>query len=208
MKALVPVFAALLAFGFSAYAADGDEVPFSKSFSLELGTGIQPLHMTFAPTYDEEKILAKSGQAFNKGDDYFCPTLSLSEVWRFAPHWEFCLAEGIGWKHMPVIQYDTFGIGPSGEPRYDVSKGSPAGWKATRPIGSLTAQARFIWSPRWAVTVYSALGVGFTTSTVYIPIPSVTPVALSIGKNHFYGFAELTLGPIASFAHGGFGWKF
>lgn len=209
MKALIPVFAALLlASGVPAAAADGDGVPFRKCFSLELGTGIQPLHMTLAPSHNEERALAQKGQAFNKGDDYFCPILSLSEVWRFAPHWEFCLTEGIGWKHMPVIQYDTFGVGPSGEPRYDLSKGSPAGWKATRPIGSLTAHARFIWSPKWAVTVYSALGVGLTTSTYYIPLPSVTPIALRIGKKHFYGFAEVSLGPVATIAHGGFGWKF
>ena len=52
MKAHILIVAALLAWGTTAYASDG-------RFSLEIGTGLQPLHMTLAPTHAEEKALAE-----------------------------------------------------------------------------------------------------------------------------------------------------
>ncbi len=198
-KYILSVFA-LLSMGLGVYASDG-------KFSLELGTGLQPLHMTAAPSYKEKEALAELGQlAIESGS--FCPVLSLSAVWHVSPHWEMCATGGLSWKHFEYNQYPVFGTGPSGEPRYDLSKGQRAGWKASKPVPSLTAQARFIWSPEWAVTVYSALGLGLTTVTDLIPMPEVTPIAFRFGKDHFYTFAEATIGPVATFAHIGFGWKF
>lgn len=200
MKAHILIVAALLAWGTTAYASDG-------RFSLEIGTGVQPLHMTASPTYYEKKDLAELGQlALDSGS--FCPVLSISGVWGLSPHWELCATGGVSWRHFEYVQYPTFGTGPSGEPRYNLSKGSKAGWKASKPVPSLTAQARFIWSPYWKVTVYSALGLGLTTVTDFIPMPEITPIALRFGKDHFYTFAEATIGPIATFGHIGFGWRF
>ena len=52
-KYILSVFA-LLSMGLGVYASDG-------KFSLELGTGLQPLHMTAAPSYKEKKALAELG---------------------------------------------------------------------------------------------------------------------------------------------------
>ncbi len=200
MKAHILVVAALLAWGSAAYAYDG-------RFSIEVGTGLQPLHMTLAPTHAEEMALAELGQlALDSGS--FCPVISLTGVWSLSPHWELCATGGISWKHFEYMQYPTFGTGPSGEPRYNLRNGKKAGWKASKPVPSLTAQARFIWSPNWKVTVYSALGLGFTSVTEIYPMPEITPIALRFGREHFYTFAEATIGPIATFAHIGFGWRF
>lgn len=200
MKAHILVVVALLAWGSAAYAYDG-------RFSIEVGTGLQPLHMTLAPTHAEEMALAELGQlALDSGS--FCPVISLTGVWSLSPHWELCATGGISWKHFEYMQYPTFGTGPSGEPRYNLRNGKKAGWKASKPVPSLTAQARFIWSPNWKVTVYSALGLGFTSVTEIYPMPEITPIALRFGKEHFYTFAEATIGPIATFAHIGFGWRF
>ena len=209
MKRRFIIAAVLILTAASAFAADDDTsgVPFRKSFSLELGTGLQPLHMTLSPTMKEEDALTEIGQEI-KGEATINPTISLSEVWRFDPHWEFCLTEGICWKYMEVWQYDTFGIDPKGKPRYDLNKHTSLGMKPFKPIGTLSAQIRFIWVPEWKVAVYSAVGAGFSTATEFIPLPQVTPIALRVGGEHFYFFEETTLGPIASFVHLGLGWKF
>ena len=211
MKSMILCAAILLAASASAFASGGkgSDEPFRKIFSLELGTGLQPLHMTLSPSRSEKESFASHGIALTSlSSDLDCPVISISEVWRTRPHWELCLTEGISWKIMDSVQYGTFGTDPSGNPRYDLNNGTPAGTKAMLPVGSLSFQARFIWSPKWKVTVYSALGIGFTTVTEYIPMPLVTPVALRIGGEHFYGFAEATIGPVATFAHGGIGWRF
>ena len=210
MRTRILCAAIMLAASVTAYASvgNGSSEPFRKSFSLELGTGIQPLHMTLAPSTSEKKAFADQGIRLLSNSELSCPVISLTEVWRTRPHWELCLTEGISWKIMDSVQYDSFGTDPSGKPRYDINKSTPAGTRASLPVGSLTFQARFIWSPKWKVTVYSALGAGFTSATEFIPMPLVTPVALRFGGKHFYVFAEATLGPVASFGHGGLGWKF
>lgn len=200
---------ALLSLNCFAQGPDGETAPFNKQFSLELSTGIQPLHMTLAPSYDEEKALAKQGMTFDDSDA-ICVPINITEVWRVRPHWELCLTEGICWKYAEVYTYSNFGIDPNGNPRYDYNYNNriPAGHKATLPIGSLTFQVRFIWVPRWKVTMYSALGVGLTTATSLVPLPGITPIAVRFGGEHLYFFAEATLGPIATLGHGGIGWKF
>ena len=200
MKARCIAVITFLLLGVAVRAGDG-------RFSLELGTGIQPLHMTFSPTSFEKTALAQLGQRVVE-DDSFCPVLSITGAWRVGPHWELCASGGASTKIYQYIQYETFGINPEGQPRYDLNKGSIAGRKASVPVGVLAFQARFIWSPKWAVTVYSALGVGLSTASDLTPLPEVTPIAVRFAQNHLYGFAEATIGPLATFAHGGLGWRF
>lgn len=203
MRAFLITVALLL--GASVYAVGQDS--FTKSFSLELGSGLQPLHMTLAPSHSEKMAFADKGLEVWKESEY-CPVISVSEVWRTGAHWELCLTEGASFKFLEMRGYEPFGTDPSGKPRYSLSTGFPAGTRVSNPILSLTFQARFIWSPKWKVTVYSALGAGLTTATEFYPMPEVTPIALRFGGKHFYGFAEATLGPIATFGHGGLGWRF
>lgn len=205
MKARILLTGALLIAGSIAGAQD------YKSFSLEAGTGLQPLHMTFAPTTREKRALAEKGQSAHE-DDSLCPTFSLSEVFRLNGHWELCLTEGISWKNYHLIQYNTFGIDPNGKPRYDLDDRTDLGKKASDPFGTLYVQLRLIWSPKWKVTCYSALGggvivSGFSRADLALS-PGITPVGIRFGGKHLYGFAEFTLSPIATFGHGGIGWRF
>lgn len=177
-----------------------------RSFSLELGYGYMPIHAQLAPTRQEELALADKGMSID-GADYH-PTVSITQVWRTSRRWELCLTEGFSWCIFPVKRYDTFGVDPNGKPRYNLKSGVPGGYRWSLPAVSATFQARFIWSPDWAVKLYSAVGVGLSTHTIYYPLPSITPIALRFGNGHFYGFAEATLGPIATFGQGGIGWKF
>lgn len=174
-----------------------------KSFSLEAGTGIQPIRMWFAVSSLEDSLVEKGQVA--KETNSGCPTFSLSEVLRLSGHWELVLSESVSWKYYNLRQYDTFGIDPNGQPRYDLSHSTDLGRKA-RPSFALYFQGRLIWSPKWKLTCYSALGLG--ASSTGGPAIGITPVGMRYGGKHLYGFAELTVSPLATLGHGGIGWRF
>lgn len=198
-------FLSLLTLAFSCLALHAQEAPaFDKTFSLEIGTGFQPLHASLLlPSSSEEKALAEVGQEPGEG---VYPTFSLTALWRTAYRWEMCLTGGITWFHYRLIQYEQFGIDPYGKPRYDLTKSSEAaGWKDSSPVVTLTFQARCIWNPEAKVNVYTAIGGGLLE---WLPIPSLTPVGLRYGGKHIYAFVEIPFSPIATLVHGGLGWKF
>ena len=204
--------AAFLAACIPALASEDDTLSFRKSFSLEISSGVQPLHMMGSPALTEDLEMARKGMAFVNNSETFCVPFTLTEVWRVAPHWDLCISEGVCWKVIDVVQYDSFGVDPQGKPRYDLKKRSPAGRKSPFPTFTLYCQARLIWSPKWKVTVYSAVGAGlFSTLDSVIgvcPVPGITPVGLRYGGKHLYFFAEATLSPLATLGHGGLGWRF
>ena len=210
MKARLLAFVLLLGLTVPAWADPGEPVPFKRYFSLELGAGHGPYHMflrSVSPSWERQKELAQEGLVA-KGDGVFYPAVSLSGVYRFAYRWEVTLTGGVSWSHHPVIQYDTFGVDPQGNPRYDLNKGHDAGWRDSTPVGTLTCQARVFWNPEWRVQPYSAFGFGFTSASSAIPIPAVTPLGVRYGGRHLYFFVETPLNPVALFLHGGFGWQF
>ena len=183
---------------------------FRKRFSLELGAGPGPLHMLVpdvSPTWAQKRALAQEGLEANDYDALY-PAFSLSGVWRYAYRWELALTGGISWSHYKVTRYEQFGVDPQGQPRYDLTQGSPAGWRNSSPVGSLTCQWRVFWNPAWTVQPYSAFGFGFSTASSIIPLPSLTPVGLRYGGDHFYFFAETPLNPVALFLHVGAGYRF
>ena len=168
MKRFFSLFLVLLA-TVSAYGQD-----FRKSFSLEIGAAPGPLHMQAGPSWKEKKDLAEQGQeAFTH--DIIPPAVSLSAVWRTGYRWETLVTGCFSWIHAPVTQYETFGIDPQGKPRYDLTKGTPAGWKNMFPTGSITVQWRVFWNPQWKVQPYSGFGAGLSTATEWIPLPSLVP---------------------------------
>lgn len=191
--------------------AGAQELPFQKSFSLELGTGYQPLHMTLSPSRTVENALADKGQQVDKTGAYY-PVISLTGVWRTRLRTEVALAAGISWCHHKIIQHEAFGIDPDGKPRYDLNKWKEAGWKDSTPIPSLTFRYRHLWNPDRALVAYSGAGVGIIPASgagyPVIPLPELTPIGLRMAGEHFYFFLELTMGPVASLGHGGFGWRF
>lgn len=184
-------------------------LPYPKSYAIELGTGIQPLHMTFIPTYRYEAEIADKGQAVSS-EDAFYPVASLTGVMRTRPRTEFTLTAGASWHHHRNKQCSVFGTDPEGKPRYNLNDWTYTEWMDSEPVFTLTFQWRHLWNPQNAFTVYTALGAGLVipTSMELAPMPSLTPVAFRYGGRHFYGFAELTLGTLATIVHGGFGWRF
>ena len=208
---LILAVAVVLATSTSVVAQEygASRLPYPKSFSIEAGTGLLPLHMSFIPTYAYEEKLADKGQeAISEGSSY--PVLNITGVLRTRPRTEFTLTAGASWYHHRIMQYSVFGIDPEGKPRYNLQDGTYIGWKDSEPVFTLTFQWRHLWNPQNAFVVYSALGAGLVipTSMDMAPMPSLTPIAFRYGGRHFYGFAELTLGTLATIVHGGFGWHF
>ena len=208
MKAHLTALMALLLLGATAFAQE-EEPPFFKQFSVEIATGLPPIHTLLevnGTKYD--KSLAQQGKQPDM-DGAWMPALSVSAVWKTAPRWEMVLTGGVSWCHHKVIQYGTFGIDPQGKPRYDLTKETPVGgWVDSSPVASLTVQERVFWNPRWKVQMYSAFGLGLTTSSNLVPIPSLMPVCIRLGGRHLYCYAETGFSPFASYLHGGLGFKF
>jgi len=208
---LILAVAALLTAA-SAVCAQGitsRELPVYKSFSIEAGTGLRPLHMTFVPTYGYKEELADKGQAVDY-DGAFYPVVSLTGVMRTREKTEFTLSAGASWLHHKITQYSTFGIDPQGKPRYNLNDGESIGWSDSEPIFTFTFQWRHLWNPQNAFVAYTALGAGavVSSSLEFAALPSLTPIAFRYGGRHFYAFTELTLGTLATFVHGGIGWHF
>ena len=208
MKRFLIAALALLAGSFAAF---GQEDSFRKTFSLELGVAPGPLHMMFpgvSPDDHTEDVWADQGRRADKSTGYY-PAFSLSGAIRTWDRWETVVTAGVSWYRSRLIQYEPFGIDPQGKPRYDLTKETPVGgWVDSSPVASLTVQERVFWNPRWKVQMYSAFGLGLTTSSNLVPIPSLMPVGIRLGGRHLYGYAETGFSPFASYLHGGLGFKF
>lgn len=177
------------------------------SWSVELGTGFRPLHMISAPSRDRYMQLADWGQGIEMDGACF-PVLDLTAVLRSHRKTEHCLTLGVAWCHHRLTQYPPFGTDPAGKPRYDLEKGTPAGWTDSAFSFAVTYQWRHIWNPDKPVLLYSGLGVGIVSGSRVSVFPSLTPIGLRIGGRHLYGFAECMAGPLATALHGGLGWRF
>ena len=205
------ILIAALALLTGSYAAFGQEDYFRKTFSLEVGAGMGPLHMYFpgvSPNSDTKEAWAEQGRQADKSTGYY-PAITVSGAIRTWDRWETVVTAGLSWYRSRLIQYEAFGIDPQGRPRYDLNKGMPVGgWEDSCPVASLTVQERVFWNPRWRVQMYSAFGLGLTTSSDLYPIPSLMPVCIRLGGRHLYAYAETGFGPFASCIHGGLGLKF
>lgn len=204
------LFIAVAALFWLAAAASAQQKPvYGKSFSLELGTGLQPLHMTFIPSYGYEGKLADKGQAVSSEGSFY-PVLSLTGVMRTRPKTEFTASAGASWYHHRNKQCSVFGTDPEGKPRYNLNDWTYTEWMDSEPVFTFTFQWRHLYNPQNAFVLYTAIGAGLVipTSMEIAPVPSLTPIAFRYGGRHFYGFAEFTLGPLAGLVHGGLGWSF
>ena len=192
-----------------------ERAEFEKTYSIELGTGLPPFFMRYMPNSSVKKSLAQKGQEAI-GDGAFYPVISLTGVMRTGLKTEFTATVSGSWCYNNLVQYPQFGTDPNGQPRYDLTKGLPAGRLASSPTFTLMVQYRHLWNPKNAFVLYSGVGFGFSSglmayrgNSVYPSfLPSLTPLAFRLGGQHFYGFAECTIGPVASYVHGGLGWRF
>ena len=209
MNRFLTVIAALLV---SVSAAAQEEIPFQKSWSVELGTGIYPFYMNFAPSRQLDEELADKGQeVFNAAE--YKPSITLAGVYRPTLHSEFNVTAQLNWRHYQIRQYPVFGTDPNGKDRYDLSKKADLVGDANAFVPTLTLRYRYIYNPRNMVTLYSGFGLGFVFMKGFTQygvgvFPDITILGIRLPTDHFYTFAELTIGNVATLAHGGIGWKF
>lgn len=205
-----PILAALMVLVAVNTAAAQDYVTFRKEYSIEVSTGIPPLHTNLSTSRSYEEALAKQGQTMTTDGAQY-PSFDITGVLRSANHHEFTLTAGVIWVHHKVYQHSSFGVDPHGNPRYNINDSSFSGWANTPPVFSATVQWRYLWNPEDKVYLYSGLGLGYISNqfdSLLLPLPTVVPVAIRIKGDHIYGFAELMVGTLATLAHGGLGWRF
>lgn len=182
-----------------------NRLPYPKSFSLELGTGLRPLHMLLV---DDSGSLSDTGQEAASDWNPLSPSaLSLSGVYRHDARSEFILTGGLAWTRYWLTQYSAFGFDPQGRPRYDHDSREDV-WKVTRFKPTLTLSYRYILNPGGTVEWYTGFGFGLVYLDSLKVLPGLTLFGLRTGGEHIYFFAENTFSPIATLVHGGLGWRF
>lgn len=202
------IIAAILLLGVTIASYAQEDTRSLKGFSLEAGTGLAPLHTRLSNTsWDTRREYAQKGQEIT-GTGVYSPSISLAGVFRTAANIEHTVTLSVAWTRLSLTQYSVFGTDPQGQPRYDLEDGTVIGTVNSPLSYSITWHWRYIWNPQKPFKTYTALGAGLSTTTGFVPLPSVTPIGVRFGGTHFYFFAEWTLGPVASFVHGGLGWKF
>ncbi len=205
---VLAVFALLLAWATDALAQENP-----AGWSVQVGTGIIPYHMTLIPTRSTLQELARSGQSTGTIHNPYGPALSLSGSFRRRKWTEFRFTLGGSWRVYEITQYSVFGTDPDGKPRYDLTDSHPAGTR-NDSVFSFTLECFHIWNPGRTVELYSGGGLGLLAGSVrlinepFLPLPEITPIGARFGRGHLYGFLELTIGPITTLGHGGVGWRF
>ena len=207
MKRILITMACLL---LSVAALSQEKEPFQKSWSVEVGTGIYPFYMTsfYVPSWDLETELADQGQEIYHTSQALISSVSVAGVYRFGPHSEVTATGQLHWRHYHVRQYPAFGTDPNGKDRYDLNQEAEYVRDGSVLVPALTFRYRYLYNPKHLLTVYTGFGLGVNYSSVFMVIPEITPLGLRFGRNHFYAFAELTIGNVATLGHGGLGWKF
>ena len=210
MKARLFAFAALLLCGVSAFAQEDDDPPFFRYVTLEIGTGMAPIHTLTEVIGTRWHIdLSENGQA-PEYDGAWCPSFSLSAAWHTSLRWEWVVSAGLSWVHHQMIQYDAFGIDPQGRNRYDLDSFHNIGWRDSDFTAAVFFQVRRFWNPTQRVKLYSAAGLGhvFDSSMENGIVPSITPIAVRFGTGPLKFFIEHTYSPAATVVDIGLGWSF
>ena len=209
MKPRLLALASLMLLGVSAFAQEDDDPPFSPYFTLEIDTGMAPIHtLSNVALVKRDLSLSENGQA-REYDGAWCPNLSLSAAWHSELRWEWVVTAGLSWVHHQMIQYDTFGIDPEGRNRYDTGSYHNIGWKDSDFAAAVFFQARRFWNPTQKVKLYSAFGLGIVTDADGLaPLPSLTPIAVRFGTGPLKFFIENTFSPAATLVNLGLGWTF
>jgi hypothetical protein len=209
MKTRLLALAALILWGASAFAQEDIDPPFSPYFTLEIGTGMAPLHTLLNGEWALGYSLSEDGTIADAGH-YWCPSFSVSAAWHTTLKWEWVVTAGFSWVHHRMLRYDSFGIDPEGRPRFDSSSPHDDGTGDSLPAPVLFAQARRFWNPTQKVKLYSAVGIGYVSdpSKAFGVVPSLTPIAVRFGTGHLKFFIENAITPAATILDLGLGWSF
>lgn len=179
---------------------------FRRTFSLEIGAGIPPLHYRLN-SRSIDSSLAPSGQS---ATEEIASMVTLSGIARMNENLELSLTFDFMWTNCLVMQHETFGVDPSGQPRYDLYSSHEVGRRMLGFSWCATAGFRYIWNPQKPLNAYSGLSLGIVPE--FWPdlplVPGITFIGLRYGWRHFYLFAENTISPVATLVYGGLGWKF
>lgn len=205
------LLAILLGTGLFSHAQEKAGYP-QRNWSIEMGAGFIPYHMTMIPTRAIKEELAQLGQEAGQIMNPYGPAFSVSGAYRVRRWTEFRFTVGASWRYYKLTQYSVFGTDPDGKPRYDLKDGHYLKTD-NASVFSFTLQCFHIWNPGRTAELYSGGGLGFiagkgSSFTEPIPLPELTPIGVRVGGRHLYGFTELTIGPIASLVHGGIGCRF
>ena len=141
--ALMATGAAFAQSGSNSDAAAGSNA--GRQWRIEIGTGLQPLHMGFigvSPSAELERELVRKGQFFRENDGFY-PSVILTGSCELSPRWELALTASMSWGYLQLCQYDTFGIDPEGQPRYDLRSFSKLGYRNVSPVPAFTVQGRY-----------------------------------------------------------------
>lgn len=185
------------------------QTPARRKYSLEISTGPGPLHSRFTnpgqyfnANYRE---LARKGQKAE--NPILQPALAVSFVFHTSEYWDFAATAGLSWNTYPITQYPAFGTTPEGAPRYDLTRGEPAGWTSSNFQPALMVSWRIHWLRCENIRLYSAFGGGLVPVTFPVPLPYLSPIGFQLGRGRLYLLGEATLSPAASFALLGLGWR-
>ena len=181
--------------------------------SLSASTGVPFLLSIMYPPGSGDNTLTWDGQRTGTSYKSWYPAgLNLMYNIQAGRHWEFSLAVSMsGWLFSAYQYPESKETGPEGEPQYD--------WKAKPEKTTLhfdfrgfipSVHVRYYWLTRKeSYQMYSAAGLGVMLygypKRVY---PTLTPVGIRFGKQHWFGTAELGLGTTGTGVLLGAGYRF
>ena len=210
MHRFLTVIAALLV---SVSATAQEELPFQKTWSIELGTGIYPLYMNFVPSRALETELADKGQQIYNKSYALVSSVTVAGVYRISRRSEINATAQLNWRSYQIRQYPVFGTDPNGKDRYDLNQKATYVGDGVVFVPAFTIRGRYLYNPDDLLKAYSGVGLGIAfnlaaINSTFSVFPEITPIGLRFGRDHFYVFAEDTIGNVATLVHGGLGWKF
>lgn len=190
------------------------EVPFYQEHphSVEISTGPPFLLAMIYPPGSMDNGLTMNGWHTGLGyKSWFPVNVSLGYNYQYNRHWEFSFQFTYA-----AYVYSTYQYPEKGENEF----GKVYDWNATPQNLGLgldsrvlapASVVRYYWlTKKPKFQLYSALGVGvFLGYTGSLRVcPTLTPFGIRFGSRHWFGRAELTIGPAATLIQIGVGRRF
>lgn len=180
--------------------------------SVEITSGPAPLRELQKDFTDRVRPglgreLALKGQS---GSVIWQPSINISYTYSFNKHWDINLMVNFSTTFYNACQYAIVEEpGDTHSPKVDWESGPIDRWKANTGLSyALMVHARYRWLRTELLSLYSALGLGVAKGVGPWPTPYISPIGINIGKNHFYGIAELNISSAATYGLLGVGFRF